>query len=789
MNTLEHHFRKMIITVLLFALCLSAAAQPDRKYFGVEIDGVLCGYATSDCLMSEYNGKAVLETYDSVHLLLKVLGQDLTVEMIKRHILDPETYQVILNEMEYNTSDVGRVITTRTEIFDGYAVHRQEESNLTDTLQIPEDLIFDNPITLPYLLEDFRAGQAGKKTYRIYDFVKGVIAEQEFSLVSEEVIHLAGKDFTAMVFSINNKRDGTNTRVWIDKQDGASIQFEIMNRRIFLTESAVLKNIQTVDMDNTIFARVDQSIPNFMEMSYLKVKADIKSAGEAMSVESLNFPGQKFSGTVIDNHIQGIFEITPIWYDGSGAPSFPTDYSGDESLKKYLEPELFIESDHHEVIAKAGEITKGAQDSWEAAVLLSEWVGKEIRGAVPGGTSAINTLRIREGECGSHSRLLAAFCRSVGIPSRLALGCLYSPWYGGSFGQHAWTEVYMGEDIGWIAVDATILEFDYVDAGHIKLGEGSSFQPESMEILEYRIGDGDASVGIPEEYLPLIGQYTHPVNRDVIDVIYADGSLSVDIMNRMVLALNAPDEKGRMYAKLTDQVYFTFPDNDMVVVEKTFATKRADVEISIDEETPDEYQAMIGSYLIARIQKEFKVIWNGKLSMMVPDVEEPRTLEYQEENDRWKDIVDKKEYAFMRNTDGSISGMTIYISTELKRGTTAAWIIDKAIEEEGMEAAEAKFTELWNNRALDLDYTEADMNKQGYIYLNANKIEEALLVFRLNVDAFPQSWNAYDSYGEAQMKKGETEKAIESYLKSLEINPENENGIQMLEKLNSIKEE
>jgi transglutaminase-like putative cysteine protease len=96
-----------------------------------------------------------------------------------------------------------------------------------------------------------------------------------------------------------------------------------------------------------------------------------------------------------------------------------------------------------------------------------------------------------EGECGSHSRLLTAFCRASGIPARLSIGCMYSPLYGGSFGQHAWTEVYMGDEAGWVAIDATISEFDYADAGHIRLGTATSFQSEKMEILDYRISGAD----------------------------------------------------------------------------------------------------------------------------------------------------------------------------------------------------------------------------------------------------------------------------------------------------------
>ncbi len=48
---------------------------------------------------------------------------------------------------------------------------------------------------------------------------------------------------------------------------------------------------------------------------------------------------------------------------------------------------------------------------------------------------------------------------------------------------------------------------------------------------------------------------------------------------------------------------------------------------------------------------------------------------------------------------------------------------------------------------------------------------------------YPDSWNAWDSLGEAAAKAGRNEQAIANYRKSLELNPNNKNGQAMLEKL------
>jgi hypothetical protein len=75
------------------------------------------------------------------------------------------------------------------------------------------------------------------------------------------------------------------------------------------------------------------------------------------------------------------------------------------------------------------------------------------------------------------------------------------------------------------------------------------------------------------------------------------------------------------------------------------------------------------------------------------------------------------------------------------------------------------------------------LNRFGYELLGQNKMQEALYVFKLYVETFPDDWNAYDSLGEAYMINGKTGPAIENYEMSLRLNPRNTNGIKMLEKL------
>jgi tetratricopeptide (TPR) repeat protein len=79
--------------------------------------------------------------------------------------------------------------------------------------------------------------------------------------------------------------------------------------------------------------------------------------------------------------------------------------------------------------------------------------------------------------------------------------------------------------------------------------------------------------------------------------------------------------------------------------------------------------------------------------------------------------------------------------------------------------------------------SEARLNQLGYQYLGSGNVQAAIDVFRVNVALYPESFNVYDSLGEAYMTGGQKELAIENYEKSLELNPKNSNGLEMLEKL------
>lgn len=114
---------------------------------------------------------------------------------------------------------------------------------------------------------------------------------------------------------------------------------------------------------------------------------------------------------------------------------------------------------------------------------------------------------------------------------------------------------------------------------------------------------------------------------------------------------------------------------------------------------------------------------------------------------------------------------------------SAATIIGEVIEEKGIDEAVKKFREIRSEDNSDYLFDETQFNALGYRLMGQRKLKEAIEVFKMNVEMYPGSWNVYDSIGEAYMTNGQNELAIKNYDKSLELNPENANAVEMLKRL------
>lgn len=98
----------------------------------------------------------------------------------------------------------------------------------------------------------------------------------------------------------------------------------------------------------------------------------------------------------------------------------------------------------------------------------------------------------------------------------------------------------------------------------------------------------------------------------------------------------------------------------------------------------------------------------------------------------------------------------------------------------GIPEMEKAYRSFKNDPSTASLFTEREVNVYGYTLMGQGKMDAAVRVFELNAESYPASFNVWDSLAESYMKTGRKKEAIQNYRKSLEINPGNQNALDMI---------
>lgn len=266
-----------------------------------------------------------------------------------------------------------------------------------------------------------------------------------------------GKEVTA--YRIKESFKGFTVTSWIG-EDGETVKEESPLGFVLINESKEEalsigerkrgKDIITISAI-PVNRPIDKPYPK-----YLKVKMEgIEFRSSEVESFRINGGRQKFN--------QGVLEI--IQEDLKGISSYSIPFQGKDS-KDYLKPSPLIQSDDPEIVSQANRIVGKERDALKVVKLLLNWIGDNIEKkptvSVP---SAREVLKVRVGDCNEHAALFTAFSRSLGIPTKICGGIVYSH---GNFYYHAWAEVFLSD---WVSVDPLMNQFP-ADATHIRLVEG-----------------------------------------------------------------------------------------------------------------------------------------------------------------------------------------------------------------------------------------------------------------------------------------------------------------------------
>ena len=107
------------------------------------------------------------------------------------------------------------------------------------------------------------------------------------------------------------------------------------------------------------------------------------------------------------------------------------------------------------------------------------------------------------------------------------------------------------------------------------------------------------------------------------------------------------------------------------------------------------------------------------------------------------------------------------------RPLTLAEALTEVLDEQGVDSAVARYHTL-RDRFYGRDtynFGEFSLNGLGYQLLGSGRTDEALAIFQLNTEMFPESANVYDSLADGLKAAGKPQAALRAYLAAFELNP------------------
>lgn len=123
--------------------------------------------------------------------------------------------------------------------------------------------------------------------------------------------------------------------------------------------------------------------------------------------------------------------------------------------------------------------------------------------------------------------------------------------------------------------------------------------------------------------------------------------------------------------------------------------------------------------------------------------------------------------------------------------TSIADVLLETITGKNVQVAIEQYRELRATATDEYNFEENELNNLGYRLLGRNRVDDAIEIFKLNIEMFPEAWNPHDSLAEAYMVKAFSpdgdmsykEQSIKHYKISLQMNPGNNNGLLMLNRI------
>jgi hypothetical protein len=284
-----------------------------------------------------------------------------------------------------------------------------------------------------------------------------------------ETLRLDGAPVATRVVEI--KVGKATVTAWLDAEGGvvqAEAPFGITLRRI---SRAVAMATRGETEAPELFAAFDVAptgVRPHRDATRMRIRVTGVSASEVPSDDTQTSGGD----TVVVSPPPGPLAVPPA-----------ADVQLQPEAASFLACDALVQCDDPKIRAAAASIVRAEHDPWGRAVLIEEWVNRNIaKRTVFSLPSAVDVLSTREGDCGEHTVLFTALARAAGVPTRMAAGLVWSEELQ-AFAYHAWPEVFVGR---WVWTDPTFGQA-VADATHLKLATGGVAEWQGIAVFLGRI--------------------------------------------------------------------------------------------------------------------------------------------------------------------------------------------------------------------------------------------------------------------------------------------------------------
>jgi tetratricopeptide (TPR) repeat protein len=146
---------------------------------------------------------------------------------------------------------------------------------------------------------------------------------------------------------------------------------------------------------------------------------------------------------------------------------------------------------------------------------------------------------------------------------------------------------------------------------------------------------------------------------------------------------------------------------------------------------------------------------------------------------------DPQAMAFLKKSPADVGVPPHLLTVDFRAGKGTPATLDAFRAElgnQGFDHAPAIYAAMVKDHP-DFKLDQEAVNLWAYDLLQKNHLPEAIALFKLNVQLFPDSANGYDSLADAYLQSGQKQLAIDNYKKSVELNPDNDTAKEKLKNL------